>query len=94
MAPQRYSYGERTKVTTDLLWYSYQLETGTFVIYTPAQGAGGPLPGSPARFWRPTGIATFRDIWNSEWRMMTKCLLESIPAKQVGWTNTGEWPAG
>ena len=90
LTPRRYSYGERTKVTTDSLWYSYRLETCTFVIYMPAQGAGGPLPGSGARSWRPTDIATFRDVWNSARRIMSGCLHEFIPAKQVGWTDTGE----
>ena len=48
--PRRYSNGERMKDTTGLLWYSYVLETCTSVIYVPAQGAGGPTPGSTARF--------------------------------------------
>ena len=90
MTPQRYSYGERTKVTTDSLRYSYRLETCTIVIYMPVQGAGGPLPGSGARSWRSTDIATFRDICISARRIMSKCLLEFTPAKQVGWTITGE----
>ena len=90
MTPQRYSYGERTKVTTDSLRYSYWLETCTIVIYMPVQGAGGPLPGSGARSWRSTDVATFRDICISARRIMSKCLLEFTPAKQVGWTTTGE----
>ena len=33
-------------------------------------------------------------IWNSAQQITTKCLLKSIPAKQVGWINIGEWLAG
>ena len=92
LTPQRYSDGEPTKVTTNH-YSTYRLEICTFVIWMPAQGAGGPLHGSAARFWRRKDIATIRDIWNSALRKMTKCLLEYILAKQPGCTSTGKWLA-